>query len=153
MVANYHGTPEEAITPLKGFQKMAPTSMAVHYAQGSEMADGMKRLHPIPSDVLLPSEGNGNGLFAEYFDNETFYGKPTITRVDPNIDFYWLGRSPVNHQLAGKFSVRWSGTIKVPESGIYTLGFRGKSTYRLYLNGDKKLDQKNVFWSPARDAL
>lgn len=151
MVANYHGAPEEAVTPLMAFRRKAADHMIINYAQGSEMADGMKRLHPIPSSALQPSRGNGYGLYAEYFDNETFSGKPSVTRIDPDIDFYWMGRSPVNHELAGKFSVRWTGTLIVPETGTYTLGFRGKSSYTVYLDNEKKLTTKNVFWSPREE--
>ena len=148
MVANYHGAPEEVVTVLKGLRSKVGKRANIHYAQGSEMAEGLTLLHPIPSAALKPSKGDGNGLYAEYYDNETFAGKPTVTRIDSDINFTWLGRSPLNNKLAGKFSVRWTGRIGVSETGIYTIGLRGKSSYTVYFESQKKLVEKNVFWSP-----
>jgi len=148
MVANYHGASEEAVTLLKGLQSKVGKETNIHYAQGSEMAEGLTLLHPIPSGALRPSKGAGNGLYAEYYDNETFAGKPSVTRVDPDIDFTWLGRSPLSNELSGKFSVRWTGTISVSETGVYSIGLRGKSSYTVYFDNEKKLNEMNVFWSP-----
>lgn len=45
----------------------------------------------VPNSRFSHLEGGAyvSGLKAEYFDNEALAGPPTVTRVDPTIDFYW----------------------------------------------------------------
>ncbi|HKJ44998.1 MAG TPA: glycoside hydrolase family 3 C-terminal domain-containing protein [Balneolales bacterium] len=144
LLGNYHGTPSSIVTPLKGIKEKVSSKTEVHYAQGSEMADGLKQLLPVPAEYLIPSRGRGHGLYAEYYDNKTFNGKPAKTRVDHNIDFTWLDNTPVNGKLASDFSVRWTGKIKPSKSGKYQIGIsesreRNRNA-RLYLDGELKLD-------------
>jgi len=142
MLANYHGTPPHYTTPLDGIRNKLKGRADVHYAPGCRIADKVPHLTAVESQYLKPSQGSGNGLYGEYFDNEDFKGKPAITRVDSYIDFIWKDDTPINGKMADKFSVRWTGTLEAPNTGTYTIGFNGMNGYRLYLNGELKF--KNV---------
>jgi len=138
MLGNYHGTPGYASTPLDGIKKAVSDQTEVNYALGSNEAEGIPRLVPIDSKYLIPSKGSGNGLYAEYYDNENFNGKPSITRVDNQIDFIWLNDTPVTGKMSDPFSVRWTGKIKAPVTGTYVMDFlaiRSLNGYRVYLDG------------------
>lgn len=48
---------------------------------------------------------------AEYFNNPTLSGSPTVTRQDANIAFNWGLGSPVSGVNADHFSVRWATDV------------------------------------------
>ncbi len=147
MLGNYHGTPGSVSTPLDGIKNMVSGQTKVHFSVGCEIASGIPQLHPVENEYLFPSHGEGNGLYAEYFDNKDFKGKPSFTRVDHNVNFVWLDHTPVSGKMAAEFSVRWSGKIKAPATGTYVmdlLAMRSMNEYRLYING-KLLKKKGVY--------
>jgi glucose/arabinose dehydrogenase len=47
---------------------------------------------------------------AQYFNNTTFSGTPVLTRLDPTIDFDWVGGSPDPAVPTDHFSARWTTT-------------------------------------------
>jgi hypothetical protein len=61
-------------------------------------------------------EPSGDGMKADYYDNEVFSGSP-IKYEDDNIDFEWNGESPKEKINRENFSVRWEGYLKAPVSG------------------------------------
>jgi beta-glucosidase len=97
---------------------------------------------PVPSSNFLVGV-NGkteNGLLGEYFNNVQLTGKPVATRVDKELNFRWTLYSPhpdINYDF---YSVRWTGRIKSPESGIFKIGLDGNDGYRLYLDGKLMID-------------
>ncbi|SHE37673.1 beta-glucosidase [Fodinibius roseus] len=141
MLGNYHGTPALLTTALAGIQAKAGDSTEVSYAEGCRMAEGVPTLNPVESAYLTPAEGEGDGLYAEYFDNRDWEGEPQITRVDSAVDFVWRDDTPVTGKLADYFSVRWTGQLEAPVSGRYTLGFNGFNGYRLSFEGEKKIER------------
>lgn len=136
MVGNYNGTPGVMSTPLDGIMSKVGADTQVHHAAGCPMAEGVPRLVNIESEYLVPSQGNGPGLYGEYYDNAEFEGDPALERVDQDVNFVWRDDTPITGKLADHFSVRWTGKLKAPVSGTYTLGFRGYNGYRLYLDGE-----------------
>ena len=80
------------------------------------------------------------GLRAEYFDNPTFSGSPRLVRVDQRVDFGWTLNSPGRGIPFDWYSVRWTGTITAPATGVHRLGVEGNDGYRLYLDGKLVVD-------------
>ena len=85
------------------------------------------RLDVAPSDgvsVLLASgssqvsSGVEKGLMGYYFPKPKCEGKP-ITRRDKKLVFNWGRNSPMKGIPEDYFSVRWRGSIVVPETGKY----------------------------------
>ncbi|HKK47364.1 MAG TPA: glycoside hydrolase family 3 C-terminal domain-containing protein, partial [Balneolaceae bacterium] len=139
MLGNYHGTPDEIITPLKGIKKKASErNIDVLYAQGCDIAEGWESLNIISSENLVPSQGSGSGLYGEYFDNEDFKGSPSKSRVDEVVDFTWKDDTPVTGKMADPFSVRWTGKLKAPKTGTYVIAFKAKNAYKFYFEGKLK---------------
>ena len=61
--------------------------------------------------------------------------QPVTVRTDARIDFDWGRYNPTPELTENNFSVRWTGKLKAPESGNYSLGFTADDGARLYLDG------------------
>jgi beta-glucosidase len=133
LLGNYNGWPSKAVTPLEGIRAKVSSGTRVLYFQGSELT---QEPAPIPGTALFHQGGSDfqPGLMGEYFPNRSLSGTPVLTRTDARVDFEWWG-SPANGIPADNFSVRWTGKLKVPVSGLYQLGVSGDDGFRLYLDG------------------
>ncbi len=80
------------------------------------------------------------GLRGEYFANNRLAGAPVIARPDARVDFGWTLNSPARGIPFDWYSVRWTGTITAPGSGITRLGVEGNDGYRLWLDGALLVD-------------
>lgn len=113
--------------------------------------------------------GGGGGLKAEYFDNAFLLGPASVVRIDPTVDLalppqaaagylatplgfgFAAGSGGDTHASLlplgtnGDLSVRWSGLLRAPSSGNFTLsldvnlplsaeGASGRVTARLFLD-------------------
>ena len=75
-------------------------------------------------------------------------GTPAVSRVDSNINFNW-GVGLLTTTQADYISVRWSGFVKSPESGEYTISVRADDGVRIYLDYSLIIDA----WSAANSAI
>jgi len=74
------------------------------------------------------------GIKGEYFNNLTLAGTPVLTRVDPDINFNWIGISPGPGVQTPVFSVRWTGMLNVPYAETYTFFASVQEGIRLWVN-------------------
>jgi beta-glucosidase len=81
-----------------------------------------------------------DSLRGEYFDNIDLSGTPRVTRPDANIDFHWTFNPPAPTVPVDWYSVRWTGLLRVPESGVHRLGVDGTDGYRLYVDDKLLID-------------
>ncbi|WP_273844813.1 PA14 domain-containing protein [Rubrobacter calidifluminis] len=106
-----------------------PTYHAVDYAtptidlNGFEHRNGLQR----------------GGLNATYYDNQDFTGTQ-VSRVDPTVNFDWGNGSPDPAIGPDTFSARWTGQIEAPVSGDYTFTTTSDDGVRLYIGGQKIID-------------
>ncbi len=101
----------------------------------------------IPTRYLMPP-GTGqevHGLKAEYFNNPDLSGKPVFTRIEPVVNHRWGTRRPDPRLPLDHFSVRWTGKLVPPSSGLYRLRVERDDGIRLFLDGQLLLDK----WSNA----
>ncbi|MBN1135306.1 MAG: glycoside hydrolase family 3 C-terminal domain-containing protein, partial [Anaerolineae bacterium] len=143
---NYNGTPVGAVTPLDGIRRKVGPSTRVYHALGSAWTDGAVPLKPIPPDCLRPGDIDWAraGLKAEYYDNPRLEGEPRLTRIDPAVDWVWADTTPLTGQWGDSFSVRWTGFLTPPVSGVYRLGVNGHNGYRLVLDGELLAEHQGV---------
>ncbi len=80
------------------------------------------------------------GLYGEYFNNLDLAGDPVITRVDKSLNFRWTLYSPDPKISFDFFSARWTGKLKSPVTGNFSIGIDGNDGYRLYLDGKLLID-------------
>jgi beta-glucosidase len=92
---------------------------------------------------LLPDGGwqrTPTGFKGEYFNNKELQGEPATVRIDQQIKFDWGRYKPTPQVGENNFSVRWTGKLTPPESGVYRLGITGDDGARLYLDGQLLID-------------
>ena len=80
------------------------------------------------------------GLRGDYFSNMNLAGAPYFTRIDPNVSFRWVDTIHEGFPT-DFFSVRWSGKIKVEESGQYEFMVSGDDGFRLFIDDQLLIDQ------------
>jgi beta-glucosidase len=142
LVGNYNGIAKDPVTVLRGIKTKVEPETKIIYAEGSDLADGVHNLTPIPSRYLMTEDGK-QGAFGEYYNNREMSGKPLFTRVDDNIDFYWEHLSPRQDMPDDNFGIKWTSWIVPPVSGKYFLGSWGSSGYEILLDGRQIIAEKN----------
>ncbi len=81
-----------------------------------------------------------HGLAAEFYPNtQSFEGTP-LERVDPNVDFNWVGGSPMVGIGNDGFVARWRGRVLAQYSQTYTFKTESDDGARLYVNGQLIID-------------
>jgi len=126
---------------------------AITAALHERSPDGVVRYAPGPGRVsreyvvvppeALSSTDSGRtvrGLHGEYFDNNRLEGSPRITRTDARVDFGWTLNAPARGIPFDWYSVRWTGRLTVPSSGVRRVGVEANDGYRLYLDGKLLID-------------
>jgi beta-glucosidase len=126
------------ISPLQGLKKRLGDSVQILYATGDSIPQ--PNLEAMDSSLLLLPDKKGNGLHGEYYANKDLKGEPIIVRNDKQVNFDFDLGSPNPKMKPNFFSVRWTGYIKVKESGTYILGTLSDDGVRLYLNDKKIID-------------
>ncbi len=124
MLANYHGTPSNIVTPLAGMQCQFGAQAEVQFALGSTFSAGSNALVP---GNLVHSPGTASvasGFLADYYANSDFQGHPAVSRAEPRV---YLQREMQDAELEARiphddYSVRWTGNLHAPYSGEYTIG-------------------------------
>jgi beta-glucosidase len=135
LLGNYNGTPSAPVTPLQGIRNRVSPSTSVLYAVGGSVAEGVwAEASPIPAPCF------GSGLKGEYFANIRLAGKPSVTRTDEQVNFDWGTKAPTPKTPADSFSVRWTGKLTAPQSGLYKVGVEVDDGCRLWVGGNLVVD-------------
>jgi beta-glucosidase len=142
LVGNYNGIAKNPVTVLKGITTKISPAAKIIYAEGSDLADGVHNLTPVPSRYLQTPDGH-QGAFGEYFSNRDMKGEPVFTRIDDNINFYWEHLSPRYDMPDDNFGIRWTTYLVPPQTGTYFLGSWGSSGYEIRLDGKKIISSMN----------
>ncbi|PIF02248.1 MAG: glucan 1,4-alpha-glucosidase [Draconibacterium sp.] len=137
LVGNYNGIAKRNVTVLEGIKSKLPNT-EVLFSEGAPLAEGVNNLYPIPGEYLYTAEDK-HGVTGEYFANAKLEGEPVFTRTDENIQFYWESGSPEPQLPDDDFSIRWTGYISPPLSGVYHIGCWGMPHLDIWLEGEKIL--------------
>ena len=93
----------------------------------------------LKADYITVGNFVTGGLTATYFDNIDLSG-PSITRVDPTIDFD-LGTGSPDPQIGpNTFSARWTGKVVPQFSQTYTFTTESDDGVRLFINDQPLID-------------
>jgi len=77
---------------------------------------------------------NGSGLTGVYFNNMTLTDPAGLKRVDGTVGFDWVNAAPATGVPADRFSIRWTGFVRVPVTGSYRFQTRSDDGVRLWVN-------------------
>ena len=146
-LGGYSGIPRTVISPLDGIkEKLKGTSIVVNHAKGCPL--DMDPDLPIPTYCFSPpGQPERHGLRGEYFDNPDLRGAPIGTKIDAPWEgfmrFDWgYGPPPPYPGLpSDKYSVRWTGKIKPPETATYEFKITAcGGGVRLWIDGKLLID-------------
>ncbi|HCS64145.1 MAG TPA: hypothetical protein DIW64_08710 [Cellvibrio sp.] len=97
-----------------------------------------------PPPPLNCPAGISSGITGNYYNNRTLTEPATATRSDAPIDFNWGGAAPgASGVNADNFSTRWTGYVRVTQSGNYRFQTVSDDGVRLYVNGDLVINRWN----------
>ncbi len=103
--------------------------------------------------------GNGSGLLGQYWANTTsgafitpgFNTAPTLTRVDPTINFNWSTTPPANNIGPDTYVVEWTGSVEPQFNDTYTFSVTADDGVMLWVNGqllvNEWVDEAATTWS------
>jgi beta-glucosidase len=141
-LGGYSGPGNNPVSILQGIKNKVGSSINIRHTKGAERT--IENFIAIPKDQLFHINKSGkkvSGLKADYFNNITLEGKPTLSRIDDNIDFRWTLFSPDQSKINyDYYSVRWTGKLIASESGNIDIGIKGDDGYRLYINNKLIID-------------
>lgn len=129
-----------SISPLQGLREKIGDDRVRFVRCGRMMRTS---LPAIASSLLTPPQAQQgeHGLLGEYYNNRDLEGRPVLSRIDRQIDFNWDTHTPAPGVVnSDSFSVRWTGTLTSPGSGIYELGVMSDNGCRLYVDGNCLID-------------
>lgn len=95
--------------------------------------------------------GGGDGLLAEYFDNEDLQGRAKRTAIEPSLKLEWGTDSPPGLR-ADHFSARLSGFVIPPVDGDWSFFVEVDDSVRLWIDDKLVIDGWNdraEYLSPA----
>lgn len=139
-LGGYSSPGNHKVSILEGIKTRSGTE-SVLYARGCPRIT--EDYVTIPSTYLscVQNDTVKAGLLGTYYDNIYFDGPPALIRLDPRIQFQWTLFSPDPDRLSYDFfSVRWTGKLTAPATGIFKIGIDGNDGYRLYLNDSLIID-------------
>jgi len=133
LLGNYNGEPSDAITPLRGIREAVAANTKVIYARGSDLADDFPVLETAPASMFTRPDGSP-GLRVEYFAGQSMDSVPVLVSTDSTINAEWADGAPRSGMNPNDFSVRWSGSIRPPQTGAYRFGLSGTMKFQLFLD-------------------
>jgi beta-glucosidase len=122
------------ISELSGLQQLAPNAKV-------EFIDGLSLDPSTTTWSHADDDGNSvKGLKTEFFTNANWSGDAAATRTDTHVDLDWSTDTlPVNGDTSNT-SIRYSGKITPTTSGDQVFKIRADGAVRLYVNGEKVID-------------
>ncbi len=140
-LGGYSGPGINKVSILEGIKNKIGTTAKVSYAPGCGRIS--EAFVAISTENLYCYDGDKKvqGLKGEYFNNIKLEGAPTLTRIDPVINFRWTLFSPEHETIRYDwYSARWTGKLVVPKTGEFNIGLKGDDGYRLYIDGELIID-------------
>jgi len=128
------------VSILEGVTRIAGKSAVVRFAPGPGRT---ARVYvPVPETNLSADSGGVavRGLRGDYWDNPRLAGESRFTRRDREVNFGWTLNSPGRGIPFDWYSVRWTGKLLVPRTGLRRVGVEGNDGWRLWIDGKLVLD-------------
>ncbi len=131
-----HAIPSRAISVLEGLKNALSGHAEVLYAGGSETI----LIRTVFEFCNFESE-LGNGLRGEYYEGDLLTREPAHICLDPKVNFKWGPGTPLPGSKIDQFSVRWTGTFRVLQTGTHTIFSNGfGNAHRIWIDGTLLVD-------------
>ena len=125
--------PPYRVSPLQALEDRLKGQVQIVYAKG---CDNDVSMPIVPSAWLEMPDGSGVGLRGEYFTNMDMGGTPVYTGQEAWLDFWWFVGTVGSGEAVQRSSGRWTGKLRVPESGATRFRLTNSGVCRLYLDDE-----------------
>lgn len=88
----------------------------------------------VPREALFSITWPQHGLLGAYYDNPDWEGDPVFMQVTPFLQLAWPDEPPIRG--SDMFSARYTGMLRITDSGIYTFRIDADDGVRLIINGE-----------------
>ncbi len=126
-----------SVSLLDGIQKIAPKTKVTYVKNAIPTLE----TYVADSPFFTEKGSQTRGLKAEFFNNQKLEGKPVATSVDANLYHDWSQGPDVAGVGEDHFSIRYSGVVRPKTGGLYKFAVRGDDGFRLFVNGEKVIDE------------
>ncbi|MHC4183969.1 MAG: glycoside hydrolase family 3 C-terminal domain-containing protein, partial [Planctomycetota bacterium] len=151
LLGNYHGIPSNPISLLDGLKSKLPQTEFL-YSKGCDYVDEPELLNLLPPAILFTDEKmSQKGIKVEFFNNKTFSGDPVVKKVESNVFLTSEFGVPYKGLKEENFSIRWSGSIVIPEHAKYKFIAEGNENCKVYLNNKLIIDGRKSSSSEFMD--
>lgn len=89
--------------------------------------------------VLIGNAATPSGLNAQYYPSENLTGT-AVKRTDAQINFNWGTKAPIAGIGSDNYSVRWTGYVKTPIVGNYTITTKSDDGIRVWVDGKQVIN-------------
>ncbi|MCK5775650.1 MAG: glycoside hydrolase family 3 C-terminal domain-containing protein, partial [Bacteroidales bacterium] len=129
LLGNYFGVPSELSTIYEVIDKNISKDTELHYFKGVNITDDK------PIFDVVAAQYYSEAVKIEYFNNSDFQGEAVLTAESNSIDFEWGGAAPIPIVKPGKFSVRYSTSIRVQKDMDIDIAVQENGgSYKLYVD-------------------
>ncbi len=136
-IGGYSPRKAQGVTVYEALKERFGDNVKIHFIQN----DISNRFTDISTSALSnKAHPEEHGLYVEYFNNTDLSGTPAYTSVDHELSYYWHNLSPAPGINPDNFSIRWTGFISVPTSGLYEFSLQANDFARMYLNNELFID-------------
>jgi len=124
---------------IEQLEKLANTTLDYDaHADESQRNIAAERWHGWLQAKLNP------GLLGIYYKGKKF-DKEIASRVDEKIDFQW-SKEPHEDLPKDKFSIRWIGKIKIPQTGKYTFSVKNDDGVKVSIGRDSEGNLQQIIY-------
>ena len=137
---NYNGTPSSTVTILDGIRNKLPDAEII-YDRGCDLVDPWVRTSLY--DNFTNSQENSEGLYVEFYNNNSFEGEPVATEVNSEGILYNNSGGTALAQGVNmeNTSTRINGIFTAPYTGEVVMSARTSDKYTLYVDGKEVMTQ------------
>ena len=117
------------VSPLEALQERLDGKVRIEYESGSDNVD---------DPFTIPTTWLKGGMHGDFHEAADFSGKPIEARDGFGANFWWhIAWTPMQVK---PMSVRWTGTLTVPEAGAYKISLNHVGKVKLFLDGKPILE-------------
>jgi beta-glucosidase len=129
--------------PIEALKRLLAGKVEIKYEQG---CDHSHNISTAKKEIFRSQNGTSQGLEGQYYSGTEFTEKPLLSRIDKNLDFWWLSFAPLK-ETPDSYSVRWTGQLIPQFTGRHTLILENSGQCRLWIDG-KLLIENSPFLIP-----